>query len=138
MASPAQDVASGITIVFGTSGFAALLKNTSVSERGVNDVETTHQTSAVGATHTTLRIRTYVPGDFLENGEFTAEYYFDPDLTPPFGIVQTVTVTWPSGCTWAGSGYLRNAGGDAITIDEAMMITGTIKWAGDITVTTGA
>lgn len=131
MPSPTQDISSGATIVYGTSNFTALLKNHSIPEISCNDVETTHQASVAGTDYT-KKVRTFEPGDFLDMGEFTGEYYFNPDLIPPVGIKQTVTITWPSGATWVFQGYMKSVGGDPVEMDGAMMISAVTKCAGPI------
>jgi len=141
MAQLTQDVLSGATAVFTTNSFAALLKNISIPEISVNDCETTYQGSAAG-TDLAKKWRTYVPGDYIEGGEFTADFYFDASLIPPVGkyasgsTVDIMTITWPSASTWVFNGYMKSYGGDAQELDGIMMVTATIKVAGPIEITT--
>lgn len=137
MASPTQDIATGCTIVYGTTNFTALLKNLSIPEISVNDIETSYQ-GTTGGTDFTKPSRTYVPSDFIENGEFTAEYYFNPDLIPPIGIKQQVTITWPSGATYVFQGYMKSVGGDPVNLDDVMMLSATCKVAGPMEFTAGS
>lgn len=137
MASPTQDVNTAATVVLASSGFTALLKNYTLPELVVDDLETSHQTSA-GGTDITKKWRTYTPGDFVEGGELAGEYYFNPDTIPPIGISQTVTVTFPAGATWIFTGYMNKYGGDAQELNGMMMISTSIKVAGAIEITSAS
>lgn len=148
MAQVFQDVLSGATLVADTNNFAAYLKNITLPEISVNDCETTHQASAAGTDFTQLtagtgkKWRTYVPGDYLEPGEITADFYFDASLIPPVGkfntanVLSIYTITWPSGGTWIFNGYMKTYGGDALEMDGVMMVKGIIKLSGPIEITT--
>ena len=126
------DVGTGITISFGTSSFSAEFLN--VSQSGITRVAI--PTSHLG---TTSR-HTFMPGDLVDEGEFTAEFAFNPNNQPPIsGAAETITITFPvpsgssnsataafSGfCTgWEWTGSLE----EKMTANLTIKISGTVTW----------
>ena len=124
------DVGTGVTIAFGTSGFAASLTSISVSmERG--SIDTTNTATTVA--------RTFMPTDLIDPGEITFDLQFDPDVEPPIkAVAETITITWPlpSGQSTAGtfacSGFMT-AWEATGPLEELMTGTATCKLSGDYT-----
>ena len=101
MASPSVDVATGITIVFGTSGFSAQILDVTPPGMSRESLETTHQS--------TMTQKTFMPADLYDSGELGFDIHFNPDTSPPIGgATETITITFPSGATWAFSGFMTN------------------------------
>lgn len=122
--SPAVDVATGITIGWAVNGFTAHKVNVSGPDISVEDIDVTHQGSS--------NALEYKPADLIDNGELSFGFHFNPDTTPPVGVEDTITVTWPSGCTWAFEGYMKSYTPDA-PLNDAMTGDAVIKVSGEIT-----
>jgi hypothetical protein len=127
------DVGTGVTVVFGTSGFSGYLLNIDGPEVARVSVETTHYGTTGG--------KTFRPGDLYDPGEIALEFAFDPDLSVPiFNAEQpeTVTITWPipagksSGATWSASCFCLNYKPSA-PLEDKMTATMTLKVTGNIT-----
>ena len=130
MASPNVDIATGITIVFGTSGFSAEILDISGPSLARESVETTHQ-GTIGA-------RTHLPVDLFDAGELSFDIHFNPDTDPPIDQpAEAVTITWPSGATWAFSAFMT-ADEPATPLEDKMVASITLKISGDITITPAA
>ena len=74
----------------------------------------------------------------MDWGEFTVELIFHDNTDPPTNsVAESITVTMPSGSTWVFSGFMT--GFEArVPLEDLMTATGTVKVAGDITVTGGS
>ena len=130
---PIQDVGTGTTITFGTSGFSARVSSIDGPSMSRTTVETTHLA--------TSQWRTHMPGDLADLGEITLTVHHDPSLTPPIRqAAETVTITFPvpSGLTNPATcvftamciGYSAS-----IAIDELMTASMTLKGSGAPTIT---
>ena len=130
---PIQDVGTGTSITFGTSGFSARVASIDGPGFSRTSVETTHLS--------TTGNRTHMPGDLVERGELTLSVHHDPSLTPPIRqAAETVTITFPvpSGLTNPATcvftamciGYSAS-----IAIDELMTASMTLKGSGAPTIT---
>ena len=124
------DVGTGTTIVFGTTSFAASV--VSVNQTGISR-------PSIDTTHFGASTRTFIPGDLVDYGQSTMEFFFDPDEQPPIAnVAETITITFPipsgltNGATASGSGFIMEW---ELTdpLEEAMTATATIKWAGLVT-----
>ena len=124
----ALQTGNGVTIVFGTSGFTANYTRIGGTEMSRESIETTH----LGTTD----YKTFVPDDLIDGGEFSCEFYWDPasSSSPPIsGAAETITITYTSGETLSGSGFLTSSTGpDA---ENGSLLSGefTLKWAGQPT-----
>lgn len=131
MANP--NVTTGASITF-SSGFLAKITNISWGGIARPSVATSHMgTAAAGAGK--FGNATFIPGRIIDPGELSVELLYDPELNPPIaGAIETVTVTWPDGDTWAGSAFMT---GFEITgpLDDAMTATATLKFSGEVTMT---
>lgn len=84
--------------------------------------------------------RTFIAGDLSDAGELEVEIHFNPDTRPPIeGAAETVTVTIPGSttpATWAGSAFMTGCS-VAFPLEDKMVMTCTLKFSGNITVTAG-
>ena len=127
MGSPTVDVASGITIVFGTSGFTAEITDVSGPGMSRDSIDITHQ-----GTSDAMR---FTPADLFDGGECSFDIHFNPDTAPPIDQApETVTITWPAGATWVFSGFMTNYEPSA-PLNDKMTGSVTVKVDGDITQT---
>ena len=119
------DVGTGITVVFGTSGFAMNIMNVSGPSMSRESLETTHQG--------TTTARTFVPSSLYDGGEVTLDLQYDPDIAVPIsGAVETVTITWPSADTSAFSAFVTSFEPTA-NLEEIEEATCTLKVTGEVT-----
>lgn len=129
MASPAVDVSHGITIVFGTSGFSGEITDVTPPGTTRDTIDTSHQG--------TSDFMTFIPSALADNGELTFTVHYNPDTEPPMtesDVAETITITAPSGATWAFSGFMSGYEPDAPHLDK-MTASVTVKVSGAITVT---
>ena len=130
MASDAVDIATGITIVFGTTGFTANIQDVSGPGLTRESIDVSHQGTVGGME--------FLPGDLHDPGELTFDIQFNPDTNPPVDQpIETVTITWPSGATWAADGFMTNYE-PAAPLDDKMTGSVTVKFSGDVTITPAA
>ena len=123
----AADIATGITIVFGTSGFSAELTDITAPEAARDAVESSHQG--------TTTARTFIPQDLVDWGSLEIDFNFDPSTDPPVdATAETVTITWPDATTWAFSGFMTNYSASA-PLNDKMTGSATVKVTGDVTIT---
>ena len=130
---PISDVGTGVSIVFGTSGFAARIQEVGGPSMSREAVKTTH----LGTTGSHI----FMPADLVDGGEITLTVHHDPSLTPPIsGPAETVTITWPipasltTGAQWAASCFMTGYNPGA-TVDELMTAQVTLKVSGAISIT---
>lgn len=130
MASPTYDVATGITVAFGTSGFTANIVNITGPSwtRPVFDIS--HQ-------GTTGHI-TKVGADLADPGELVLHCQFNPDTDVPSygGDTEELTITWPSGATWVVDGIISGYP-PAADLNAIMTVDVTVSLSGGITITAG-
>ncbi len=129
MASDAVDVATGITIAFGTSGFSANVLDIDGPDWAREYLETSHQGTTGGH-------KTWIGADLADGGEFTFTVQFNPDtdVTGYGGGAEEVTLTWPSTATWVFDAII---GGYTPTapLNQIMTANVTTKVSGGIAVT---
>ncbi len=119
-------VGTGISIAF-SNGFLAEILN--VADQGM-------ERASIDATHMGSTEMAFLPGSLPNWGQLECELAFDPDTKPPLtGAAETVTITYPNGTTWARSGFLTGFQYQA-PLEERMTATASIKFTGDLTVTT--
>jgi len=134
MPSPSVDVSSAITIVFATSGFSAEVLDVDWGGISRDAIDVTHQASPADAAGSFGR-REFLPKDFSDPGELTFGIHFNPDTEVPIDAApEVVTVTWPSGATWAGTGFITSYEPSA-PLDDKMTGNITVKFSGQVTVT---
>ena len=122
---------TGITITF-SNGFLAEILNVDDSGLERPNVDVTHSTSTT---------RDYLPGKIPDYGQLDCEIAFDPGTKPPLtSDPETVEVTYSNGVKWSRSGYLQSFRYTAPTgpTEDRMTATATLKFSGDLTVTTPA
>lgn len=130
MPSPPVDIGTGITIVFGTSGFGGEILDVGGPESSRESVDVSHQ-GTVGP-------RRFVPGDLYDNGEATWDVHFNPDTDFPIDQApEVITITWPSGATWAFNGFMLTHG-PAAPLEDKMVASISIKVDGEITIVPAA
>ena len=143
MSTPLVDLGTGITVVFGTSGFAPEITNAAMGGISRELVETSHLgTLPAGAGK--VGSKTYLAGDLSDPGELTIEGHFNPDTIPPVeGSSEEITINFPpnSGVTtpakWVFQGQMTSFDWTG-PLEDKMTFTATIKAVGEITVTAGA
>lgn len=131
MASPLVDVATDMTIVFATSGFTANILTIMPTGYERESIDTSHQQTP-GA-------MTFTPAHLYNAGGVDITGHFNPDTAPPIeGGKENVTITWPSGATWAFSAFVTKYQGGADNLDQRMDFSMTIKISGAITIAAGS
>ncbi len=99
MASPSVDIATGITIVFGTTGFSMEILDVSGPSYSRDPVEVTHQGS--------VDAKEFTPADLYDGGEVTFDVHYNPDdaiiVDEP---TESITITWPAGATVVFDGFM--------------------------------
>jgi len=130
MTSPSVDVAHGITITFGTSGWTGQIVNVNGPNMTREALDTSHQG--------TTTAMTFVPADLYDPGGLDIDVHFNPDT----GLLiddaaETITITWPSGATWEFTGFST---GFTVTGTHNQLLTAsmTLKASGEITITPAA
>jgi hypothetical protein len=131
--SPYVQNATGTTITFDSGFFAQITK---VDWSGIKRkaIETSHmgQTATPGGKAGNA---TFTQGKISDPGEMKVEIHYNPDTVPPIdSAAETVTVTFPSGCTWAASAYMTDYSFQG-ELDGKYVATATLKFSGPITVT---
>lgn len=134
------DLATGTTVTFGTSSFAAVLLSCNFNGVGREAVKT--------STMTTTGYHTYIPTDIAEPGTLELEFVFDVDKyttanteEPWRQAAETVTLTFPiftsgnsTAAKVAGSAFVTQWS-VAFTLEEVMVATMTCQFSGTITFT---
>ncbi|NBW11863.1 MAG: hypothetical protein EBR82_27905 [Caulobacteraceae bacterium] len=136
MATATVDVGTGTTITFGTSSsFTPKIRSVKITGPEVPVIDTTNLS--------TTGTRTAMFGDLKSNTMMEIEYDYNPSLTFPVGVTETVTLTCPipaggtNGATISGSGGLQNY--DAtIPLEDKMTGTLKIQYLGTITYTSAS
>lgn len=119
----------GITIAF-ASGFFAEITDVTLPEEAREKIDVSHTTSPDER-------REYIMSELVDSGELEVELNFDPDADPPIDDpFEPVTISFPSGATWAFSGALMSYGGEA-PIDDRMVANAKLAITGKITRTPG-
>lgn len=130
MGSPNVDIGTGITILFGTSAFGGEILDVSGPESTRESVDVSHQA--------TVGPRRFIPADLYDNGEATWDVHFNPDTDFPIGeVIESITITWPSGATWVFDGFMTGHG-PASPLEDKMVASITIKVDGEIVITPAA
>ncbi len=128
--SPAVDIATGITVVFGTSGFDAQIVDVNGPGATRESIDVSHQG--------TVDALDFDPADLPDNGELALDIHFNPDTTPPVEEPkEEITITWPAGATWVFDAFGTNYEPGAI-LNGKMTGTLTLKVSGKITRTPAA
>ena len=119
-------VGTGISIAF-AGGFLAEILN--VGDQGM-------ERAAIEASHMGSSQHEFLPGKLPNWGSLECEIAFDPTQKPPLdGAAETVTITYPDGTTWARTGFMSGFQYQA-PFEDRMTATASIKFTGDLTVTT--
>lgn len=138
MPSSAADVATGLTVGFGTHTSVDDLQVISVTLGGISRpaLATSHLgTTAVGSNE--MSNATFIPGRIVDGGEMTLEVHWNPDKIIPFeddDTGETITITTLEGATVVFSGFVTGFEINA-PLDEVMTATITVKVSGAATVT---
>jgi len=126
MAADSVDVARGVTIGFGASGFAAEITDMNWPSSSRESLETSHQG--------TTNAQTFMPADLFDEGEFSFDIHFNPDSSPPTHLdLEQITITGPSGNTWVFDGFATAYAG-AGPLNGIMTGTLTIKVADEVSI----
>ncbi len=123
------------TLAFTTSSFVADHISITPEEITRGELDTSHLITNTD--------RTFVPEDLIDNGGFTAEFFFDPDMTvqPPISAAaETITISIPisgmvNDATIAGSGFLTGWTPGQLESGELMRSSLRVKWNGKATLT---
>jgi hypothetical protein len=126
MTNPTVDVSTGLTILFGTTGFEAEILDVTLPSVARESINTSHQ-GTTGA-------HTFTPASLYDAGEFSFTMHFDPSKTPPWDQdAETITLTFPSTATWIFTAFLTGYDGEA-PLEDKMTASGTLKISGAIDV----
>lgn len=122
------DVGTGSSILF-ASGFFAELQDITWDgiERGFH--ETTHMGTTVA--------RTFEPNRLYDPGGLTVEMHLEPtvDFTSVLvAVAEAITLEFPGADTWAANGFLTGLQMQD-PLEDKIVVTATIKFSGEITVT---
>ncbi|HEV7280536.1 MAG TPA: hypothetical protein VGN57_10045 [Pirellulaceae bacterium] len=77
----------------------------------------------------TTGFATTAPGDLVEAGEISGDFYFVPGNEPTFSDAVTGTLTFSDGGTMTGTVYLVSWGGVEVATNESMV--GSLTFAFD-------
>ena len=129
MGSPAADIGTGITIVFGTSAFVAEVTDINGPGMTRESIDVSHQG--------TTDARIFIPADLFDAGEISFDIHFNPDTDPPIDkILEEIVVTWPAGATWTFDGF--STGYEPSTpLEDKMVGTVTVKVSGNVVIVAG-
>lgn len=122
------DTGNGATITFGTTGFTGEIISIGGNEASLEALDTSH----LGTTGN----MTKAPADLVDQGDFSIEFFFDPDTQPTIGTVETITVTFPvpsgglTGATLAGTGFINSFKWGPLENNSLMRGTAGITWSG--------
>jgi hypothetical protein len=126
------DVAVGITVTFGTSGFTFDLMDVNPFDASRDAIDCTHQGSVVAMEFT--------PADLLDWGDLSITGAYDQDVRPPIDQpAETITIEFPkknvlspNGAQIVGTGFLS---GFSVTgpLNAKIEFDSTVKWSGDLT-----
>lgn len=132
-----QQVGHGSTIAFATSNWQANVNvetmRVGAATRAV--VPTNHLGLAAPGTNKQGNA-TSIPGKIITLGPLVLEVQFDPGATkyPPIkSDPETVTLTWPNGESWSGSGYISEVGEISIESNTLVKCTITVERTGNWT-----
>lgn len=131
----AADQGTGTTFTFAVSGFqtgATFTEASGSMSRGA--VETTHLGSTGG--------REFAPEDLPDFGELTVTLDWDPAEFNVTGgqliavAAETVTVTFPTGDTYAATMFCTGVNWGPVRVNERMYANCTFKVSGAVTIAT--
>ena len=126
MASPAVDIATGITIEFVTSGFSAEVTDIRPPGMSRESVDVTKQTSTAA--------REFTPSDLYDGGEFSFDGHLNPDTFPPINAAaETIRLKFTSGTWWTFTGFATGYELDA-PLEGKMTFTMTVKVSGRVSI----
>ena len=126
MGSPSTDIATGITITFGTSGFTARMTDISGPSMTREAIDSSHQ----GTTDS----MTFIFADLVDNGEVSFTAHYNPDTDVPINAAEeTITIGYPTaGASISFPGGMT-AHSNELPLNGLMTADVTIKVTGDIT-----
>lgn len=126
MASPVPDVATGITVTFGTSSWTPRIRDMQPPgpyER--QSLRTSYQS--------TSEAHTFTPGDLVDYGSVNITGWFNPDDDIPITAVpETITIVYPGGAVQSFSGFLTSFAPGQAALDDLMEFSATIKVSGAV------
>lgn len=127
-----QQVGHGSSISFGTSNWQANIKWQTFKVGGVSVavVPTSHLGLSAPASNNVEGNATSIAGKIHRLGPITAEVQYDPGAgkQPTIGgSPETITITFPNGETFSGSGYISEAGEIEIESDKLVTRPVTIE-----------
>lgn len=137
------DLGTGITITFGTSGFAAEITSVSMDDISREVIDTSHLgTTPAGAGE--IGSRTFLAGKLSNPGMLNIEGHHDADLTPPIeAAAEVITITFPLGTgettasKWVFNGQMTSYGFSA-PLEDKITFSASVKAVGPITITEAA
>lgn len=140
MAGTPVDVSTGITIVFGTSGFTAEVLDVAQSGVSRKSIDVSHMgTAAPGAGK--YGNMPFIAGRLSDAGELTLDLHYNPDTLPPIDLVEeVVTLTFPlfpgdiSAAKIVFTGFFTEYS-TSMPLDDKMTVSATVKVNGSVTVT---
>ena len=137
MAGTSVDVSTGITIVFGTSGFTSEILD--VAQPGVSrkSIDVSHMGTAAPSAGSYGNMP-FIPGRLSDAGELTLDVHYNPDVVPPIDLVaETITVTFPlvpgdsTPAKIVFTGFFT-AFDPSFPLDDKMVASATIKISGSV------
>lgn len=139
MASKVQENGTGATITFGTSAWAAYIKDIKIKGGKRKALDTTYMGTAA-PTSGKWGNATFIPGDISDAGELEIECFYNPDTVIPIdAVAETITISVPGSATpatLAFTGFITDYE-IGIPLEDLMMVTLTVKISGNVTRTAG-
>lgn len=130
-AGPAVDIGTGTSITF-SSGFFARILNIDFDEFQRAALETSHMGLAAPSAGT-FGNKTFIPGDLSDPGGIDVEIHLNPDTLPPIDAASgAFTITFPSGATWAGNGFMTGFK-PTVPLEGVMTAKCKLKFTGPVT-----
>lgn len=128
MAAPGvTDIGTATTITFGTSAWTSELLNVDWDGMARGEVQTSH----MGSTGW----HSFIPTDLIDPGGIEVEFHLKDNQVNPCTLVpEVITITTPSGTTWAASGFATNYR-IGLPFEDKMTASMTIKATDAITIT---
>lgn len=124
----ATDISTGITLVFGTSGFSAEITSITLDPQEVEPVDVSHMG--------TTGFREYIFTKLTDPGGISFDMHYDPDEDlPTLGTAETITLTFatPSGgltgANISGTGAMISHSAEA-PLEGVMTASAVIKFDG--------
>jgi len=135
------DVGTGMSILFGTSGFDAQITSIGWTDYTKETFDVSHLGTTELAAGLVMGSREFITGRLSDPGEFEIEGHFNPDKEPPIeGASETITITFPldpadaTAANYSFTGKMVDFSFNG-AVEEVMTFSATVKALGNVTLT---